>query len=252
MGRISCGQWIDAFVTAGLAGGGSVSGDCVLLDFHNRFFAVADGSGRSPGFSKDLLLEISAALEAVKMETCFDLCVEIEKLINSILNNLYGIGSSTMTGLFIPDFIEFGLAIMLHMGDSFLATIEGDKLERVSKTNFWMAGKSLKIHQVQPIAAVDNTIVVIGSDGFMDLVNGNGPSFDEFCTMLSRACDQSTVVDALYQSALLDPVHDDVSLVVFRPCRVEYNPKKIVLGGMANGDLDKRVASSAANIIMIQ
>jgi hypothetical protein len=242
--RIQCGTSVGAFVIPGFSHGGSEAGDCVLLDFKNRFFGVADGSGRSPELSRSLLQRISEKLDALRgfPDTCPGraagdclLSRLAGTIMEEVLGEFYGSGSSTLTGLALCGASDSGCGVLLHTGDSVCIRLDPEEggMVRLTESNFWMAGKSLKMYTVRPVELGPGCRLVIASDGFMELIERNGPGLERFCASLGDDGRQGTVMEEVYTGGVCRPGHDDAAVVVLCPDMIESFPKKIVMGGTA-------------------
>ncbi len=243
MVKIRCSSSILAFVLQGACRQSwSGSGDCVLLDFKNMFFALADSSGRSPNFSRDLLWHASEAVEKAALYSENTACGStgrervrrgIEAVFEGVLEKFYGSGSSTLSGLLLSGGAESDEAILVHTGDSSIILLDQSdgKARPLSKSNFWLAGKTLKMFQVETVRLPRGCRVLMASDGLMELLdrqaNGRGCFLE---SLASEECDDS-IVNALYTDALKRPGYDDAGLLLLKPGSVEAYPKKLIMGG---------------------
>jgi len=230
--------------TAGIGAPGPVtSGDCVLVDFRKCLFAVADSPDRQPGASRSFLVKFGRLIEGLDdidpLKTyTFSAFKEIKRLLDeetkAILATIpYG-DSCTFTGILVAKTDNGLKGIVLHTGDSLLFQYApGKKLAQISKTNFWMVGRSSVLYQVDMIDIEEGATFILATDGISDLMFPKDPGRDE---CLARLINTVKVEDI--PGKLLDkydtsrrPV-DDLAIVTLKPQSFSPSNYSDIIGGM--------------------
>ncbi|MFC1823656.1 hypothetical protein ACFL9T_13175 [Thermodesulfobacteriota bacterium] len=234
---------LGAVVRAGSLNGSenSESGDCIMLDFNHRFIAVADSSDRYPAASRNFLQNFALMLDAftdfdpqvtysaeVFQKIKSDLTQRAEELLTEVSFS----ESSTFTGMLMVSTNEGLKGIILHTGDSLLYRYTGCNLEQISKSNFWMVGRTRHFYQVGEVDIPNGTAFLMATDGFSNLALPEIPGRDECIINLIRDYDIEDVPRVLlekYDSGL-KPM-DDIGLILFRPENLPLSKKREIIGG---------------------
>jgi len=223
---------------------GQVMGDSLLMDFCHSFFAVADGSARSCGTSRTLLVSFAemiariaddVPLDGLSSEQVSDLVQKVDEESERILRTVSVSESATFTGILILR-TTLGLnGIVLHSGDSLLFRISPDTgVVQLSKTNFWMIGRSSRLYQIEETEIPQDTLIVLATDGIADLKFRNTAARDWHLTKLARETPIEEVPDQLLVEH--DRSHfpvDDLGMIVFNPARLPHSGERVILSGIS-------------------
>lgn len=240
---------IEALVVGGsrTGEGDDGPGDCVLLDFENRFFAIADSSVRNPVFSRNLLLQVHGAIEGVRSgmdarKGIDSLYNRIDERLDEILASYYGKGSCTLTGILGLETGAENRALLLHTGDSSLTMYDATtgSARAVSVSNFWLAGKTKKLFQLEVIDLPDGCWLLLATDGFIDVVRSRYPALEEF--LASRLADEGGGVTFREIVAMRDggKLYDDAGMILFKPDAIK-GCHGMIISGCADGDVENGV-----------
>ncbi|MEW6529964.1 MAG: hypothetical protein AB1473_03945 [Thermodesulfobacteriota bacterium] len=222
-------------------------GDSLLMDFGHSFFAVADGSGRSGGASTALLVKFDQMiqrlsghdpLQAYPAEKVGDIIRKIEMESESILQTISLSESSTLTGILIIHTDEGLRGIVLHSGDSLLFQfVPGDELKQMSKTNFWMIGRSSRLYQIDDVNIPPGTIFVLTTDGISDLVFPGSTGRDGCLTKLLGEVGVEEVPERLLSKYDVSPLPvDDLGMVVLKPELLPFVGRTVMMSGSTEGE----------------
>ncbi|MBW1678027.1 MAG: SpoIIE family protein phosphatase, partial [Deltaproteobacteria bacterium] len=218
------------------------TGDCVVADFKNGFFAVADSSRRHKIASRKFLLKISRIIEElgeVQFRTIFPveavkgMVQQLRERTESVLAKIPYTESCTFTGLLLVK-SDVGLkGILLHAGDSLLFRDEpGGKLEQISETNFWMVGRSRKLYQSELIEVPKGATFILTTDGISDLAFSDYAARDACLVELIRDVEVEDIPDKLIEGFDSQPSPvDDLGFVILRPERIPPKGDRIIMGG---------------------
>lgn len=244
MARISYSGILEALVIGGDSGsgGGGEPGDCIMIDFEHRFLAIADSSKRNPALSRELLEDVSAVLDACMPGSVVNgpeslnedaLCTGLREGIERILQNIHGRGSSTLTGILMPGSREAGRVILIHTGDSSLISygVSSGEIRYHTRRNFWLAGKSLKLFQVEAMSLPEDSWMVLVSDGFIDMMNSHGRSMEQFLLGLGDPSTVNGYIDRVLGLYSEVPLYDDAAMLLFRPELIVRSQERIIMGG---------------------
>jgi serine/threonine protein phosphatase PrpC len=218
-------------------------GDCVIMDFKNGFFAIADSSDRDTTASRKFLMRYTVMLEDIagalledvaSREKLIEIRELLEKKSEDILMAIPYTSSCTFTGIFLPRNYSGGSGILLHTGDSMLYTYcnRSDELRRITENNFWMVGRTKQLFQIEEMGIEPDTVILIASDGFTDL-NFSGYIERDTCIVdLIKDNAIEEVADILFERGYANkaPV-DDLGLIALRPDSIYYTDKRVVMGG---------------------
>jgi hypothetical protein len=217
-------------------------GDCVMMDFKNGFFAVADSSDRDTTASRKFLKRYTVMLEDIA-GTLSEIAsrgklIEIRELLEEksedILMAIPYTASCTFTGILLPRNYLGERGILLHTGDSMSYTYSSrsDTVRRITENNFWMVGRTKQLFQVEEMGIEPDTVILIATDGFSDLNFSPNTERDAYIADLIKDNAIEEVADILFERgyAKSTPV-DDLGLIALRPVCIDYTDKRIIMGG---------------------
>lgn len=153
-------------------------GDCILLDFHKGFFAVADGSARQSRASRDFLVRLAEGLQNMdfirgvtdKISDARRLSELLRAETEKIISTVHYTENCTFTGILLVNTEEGRKAIVMHAGDSMLFKYSKDnKIGQLTENNFWFIGRSEKLYQVELLDIYPGEKLFLTTDGFSDL-----------------------------------------------------------------------------------
>lgn len=153
-----------------------VGGDAVLLDFKTGFFAVADGSDRYPGAAARVLKAFDDMVsrninqnDAYENKTGFyeHVVRRVQFESERILSELHGRVGSTFTGFQLLRTKKDVVGLIMHTGDSELWEYNREfrKLKRLTRSNFWMVGRTHHLYQVELVPLKNKCTYLLVSDG---------------------------------------------------------------------------------------
>jgi hypothetical protein len=218
------------------------NGDCIILDFENRFFGLSDSSDRDPGASKRFLVQFDRLLSSIApkpnaMQTfgSKDLKRWIDGLArktNSLLLDLKGNGSCTFTGLHILNTSNGCVSVLMHTGDSALYEFvpNKQKLFRKTENNFWMVGRTDKLYQVATLEFDSKSIFIMTTDGMPDLRDASTSAPKEkalkiLCHNAVEDIPRKLITHEILESGL----HDDVAVIAIAPQKLIASNRKILI-----------------------
>ncbi len=218
-------------------------GDCVIMDFKNGFFAIADSSDRDTTASRKFLMRYTVMLEDIAGAPLEDVAsreklIEIRELLEekseNILKAIPSTSSCTFTGIFLPRNYSGRSGILLHTGDSMLCTYSkrSDELRRITENNFWMVGRTKQLFQVEEMRIEPDTVILIASDGFTDLNFLGYIERDRYIADVIKDNAIEEVADILFERGYANKASvDDLGLIALRPDRICYTNRRIIMGG---------------------
>jgi hypothetical protein len=246
---IRCPGFGGARIRPGTAGlHNAVGGDCVLMDFSKGLFAVADSPERQPSASQLFFVKFGKVLQAFSefdpreiypVERLHEIGKILKERTESLLAGIPYWESCTFTGLLIAR-TDGGLkGIMMHMGDSFLFQhVPGGKMTQISKTNFWMVGRSAKLYEFHVMDIPGGATLLLATDGISDLVFSKNTGRDGCLGVLMESADVDKISDKLLEGYDTGPRPvDDLGLVLFKPERFCPSKDRIILHGEFCGDI---------------
>ena len=203
-GLFLCPGAIGAAVRVGASSSGPKTkmGDNILIDLENRFFAVADGADRSPDASYYFLkkaLEMFKNWSEPRTNTAMGperirrVVFKLETQINEIMAETPFNQNCTFTGvLVLRGANEYWLAAA-HTGDSRLFRFfPGEGLSEISKSNFWLVGKSNRLYQMEMFPCRPNEVFFLITDGMDGLIF---PESETAATALAKLIGSRPVED---------------------------------------------------------
>jgi len=215
-------------------------GDAMLLDFGNGFFAVADSPERDLSGSRKFLLRFSRMLEgfdalssgSIHSDVSFTsiqakLIAEAEVLLRTSKS------ICTFTGILLVLTKSGMKGIVLHMGDSFMIRVDiaGDQMERLTRDNFWMVGRSDQLYQVECIDIHGSTRLLLATDGFGGLTIP-ADERNELVLRLFKQYPVDAIPDILFeQYGSQDTECDDLAVMAIDPAAISRWDFRIITGG---------------------
>jgi len=215
--------------------------DAILLDFRRRFFAVSDGSSRNPGTAGFLLARIAVEFEnwpelehypALSPAGLAKAMTRLKRKVERAMAAVQYFESCTLTGLLLVETSQGPAGLVVHTGDSLLLHYRPDLgLRQISQTNFWLAGRSKRLYQLDQVDIPAGSTFLLVTDGLADLVFPAGAGREE---PLSRCLKINEIQDGpdrlLERYDLRTSLTDDLSLVAVRPEGLQPCPARVILG----------------------
>ncbi len=222
--------------------GGPKGEDVIFMDLRKGLFAVADGAGRARGSSQRFLARFARVaarfrgIDWANLHRSSEIPVILDRFktaTESILAETpYG-DASTFTGLLLLQCDTGPAGILYQCGDSLLLQYTQETgLRQISKTNFWMVGRSKKLYQAGAFPVPPGSVFILATDGISDL-RFSEPARMEGC--LARSIRENPVESvpgdllARYDVSTL-PV-DDLALIAVRPEGLGASREQVFLGG---------------------
>jgi hypothetical protein len=222
---------------------GQRNGDSILMDFSSGFFAVSDSSDRNPSFSRDFLMRFAdmiAELPNVRIDRtlsekeCRELLTRIKQQSDEVLHDVLSSKSCTLTGMLILK-TEQGLqGLIIHTGDSLLFLYDGSSIRLVSKTNFWMVGRTTKLFQIEYIPLSMESRMLFSTDGLFGLKTPVSKTKEHLIGRLLKNHPAFSVPELLIDRYdLKNDLWDDLALISLCPSRFVRENERIIWGGNA-------------------
>jgi hypothetical protein len=213
------------------------NGDCLYFDFTHRVFAVADGSERFPGASRDLLKRLSENLERAGAP---DSAQGWKELIDTkVYSEQKFQHRTTLSCVAVKDDDGGTRLIVSHGGDSAVTMMDSANGNIYFRTSCDMnfGGRSREITDVtEHRVSGRNTRVIISTDGFNDLLR--------FCTGQSIFSGLQDVIAGSQVDGIGELIHgvleansgafeyDDIGYIIIAPFGIDrINMKPVFIGG---------------------
>lgn len=214
------------------------TGDCIMLDFENRFFGISDSSNRNPAASREFLVRFQRLLFSIAH--CDE---EVENFgskelrkwghdltdkTNSLLLDLKGIGSCTFTGLHLVNTINGLAAVLLHTGDSALYEFlpSRQKLFQRTENNFWMVGRTDKLYQTEILESVAESIFIMTTDGIGDLHDAsNSMPKEKIKSILYQNAVEEIPAKLIANKGFNTGLYDDAAVVALAPQQLKASKR---------------------------
>lgn len=227
---------VSACLVAGAdkAASGMGCGDCLLLSFPSRFFAVADGSERFPSAGRELLHNIAGMLARGPVPA------DAEGWL-ALVNRAYAEQPYHRTAAFAgAAFCEIQgrpHAVVVHGGDC-LAVIADEKTGEVlfaSAVDMNFAGRSEKATGAVALPlSSGRERVVLASDGLSDVARLAGLALSGLCGAAAGFAVDSVPrkLSRFLKRNAGDVAHDDIAVIVIAPPRLPRDIGfPVLLGG---------------------
>lgn len=223
-----------------LGRGGPCGEDVIFIDLHKGLFAVADGAERAGGASQRLMAGFGCMAEtftgmdwevAHRSGDIPGMVEQFRKTTESLLADIpYG-DAATFTALQVLPCDKGTVGVLCHCGDSLLFRFDPPNwFRQISRTNFWMAGRSKKVYQAEAFPAPAGSVFLLATDGIWDL-RFSGSSGMEACLI---PLIHETPVEEIPGSLLMrydisDQPVDDVALIAVKPQGLRPSIEQIVI-----------------------
>jgi hypothetical protein len=224
------------------AAGATGVGDCLLLNFSQQFFAVADGSDRNPSFSREFMKKFAALLTGTltpARERIYEdrdiralkrhLMAESDRLLQSFS---FGDGC-TFTGILFLRTREGMTGLLFHTGDSLLfsCNLQTGRTRQWSKNNFWMAGRTSRFFQVEDRSIRPHTHLLLATDGLTHIPFPSYKTREASIRSLFKTLSPEAIPDHLLGIDDIPKIGwDDLAIITFNPCSLPVRGS-FLLGG---------------------
>jgi len=202
---------------------------------------VSDGSSRNPGTAGFLLAHIAREFEdwpelddySIWSRTGLEkIKARLRRRVERAMAAVPYFESCTLTGLLLGETSRGQVGLIVHTGDSLLYHYRPETgVRAISKTNFWLAGRSKRLYQLEQIEIPAGSVLFLATDGLADLVFPAGFGREEVLGLCLGTGEVEDVSDRLlerYDHRV--KLADDLSVVALRPERVQPCSTRIILG----------------------
>jgi hypothetical protein len=216
------------------------NGDCLLVDFQNRFFAVADGSDRWTTASMDFLYRLANSLSHEPRPTKES---EWLGLVNTVYASQAYTQKTTFSGIAISREKGRQIVHIIHGGDSLIVILNlmTRKIEYKSCADMNFAGRTKRLSNVRSIPLGNYPYrVIIASDGLADLARLRRQGIEQMCADVLLHIPVHNVPEQLdrflqYRKGGIE--HDDIAIIVLNPEKMEPNLGPcLLIGGTSPRD----------------
>lgn len=222
------------------------NGDCLLLDFRNRVFALSDGAERYARASRLLLERLSAA---VNERGAPDGADEWRALANGVYAAQRYQHKATFSCAALSGPAGERKLTVIHGGDSMVFVIDRHTGEIVFRTavNMDFAGRSTTVAAVTAVKLGKRECrIILCSDGLIDVARFAGRELADLLTIIALGESIGRIpgrVKAIMHEALEKEErkeYDDISFIVLEPALL-YDPGdfRIIMGGTTPGEEDE-------------
>jgi serine/threonine protein phosphatase PrpC len=218
-------------------------GDCAYIDFTCGFFAVADGSDRNTSASREFMRMFSRMLydklflSSRKVYSAQDIIALKEKLIieaEKLLVEFSFRDSCTFTGVLHVKTNRGIIAVIFHMGDSLLfsCNLRLRTVRQVTKSNFWMVGRSQHFSQVEEMPIDSDTCLLLATDGIRDISFQPWNSHEELMMeVFSQFSPEEVPGELVQMSKNSAQGYDDLALIAIDPYSLSDSSGRFIIGG---------------------
>lgn len=219
-----------------------------MIDFGRAFFAVSDSSDRNSSASRFLLRQYANLLDTFPILKSREIHpggkaekikLELVRKSEELLCTMPFSDSCTFTGFLILRTVGGLKGLLMHTGDSILMVYhpaEGS-LRQVTKSNFWMVGRTRQFFQVETINIEEGMRFILSTDGFSGLDAPRDQERKAFYLDLFEGRPIEEIPDILVDR--YDKPHpgkDDLGLITLDPRRLPFDYPWIILGGTTSHD----------------
>lgn len=201
------------------------NGDCILIDMHNLFFAVADASDRFPTASRELLRRLAHELE--RGRTPEDEREWLEKVNTAYAVQPY-VQKTTFSGVALSNRSGRETAYIIHGGDSlvFVVNMDRGRVEYTTGSDMNFAGRINKLSEAQRFFLEGGQYrIILASDGLADLARLAKTNIEELCVEVLGRCPLDELPDRflriLSRGCVKHGGHDDISIIGLDPAKLE-------------------------------
>lgn len=220
---------------------GMANGDSILMDFQSGFFAVSDSSDRNPSFAGEFLRGIAdivaqipyAGAEWVLTDRdCRETAVLLQQRANDTLRDFLSSASCTLTGMLFVKTEQGMQGLVVHTGDSLLFLYDGSVVSQVSRTNFWMVGRTTRLFQIGYIPLPTTSRLLFSTDGLSCLKTSGMKTKEALIGHLFSSHPTEYVPEALLELCSHEQgMQDDLALISMNPSKFVYKDERIIWGG---------------------
>ena len=220
------------------------NGDCLLLDFRNGIFAVADATERFPQASRMLLERLAAEISGAGPPANAS---EFETLLSRVWSQQKFIHKTTLSCLVLLDDEEGRAALLANNGDSSIIALNANNGTTLVRTAVDMnfAGRSRRPNPVTKIALNQpGTTIVLATDGLSDIGDIRAAGIAAKPDHLSRwigECKRS-------KSEVLEI--DDIGVIAVAAAYLPADCDTVIMGGTRPGRETNFVRSSRPKAAM--
>jgi hypothetical protein len=218
-------------------------GDCLLINFPLRFFAVADGSDRNPSISKEFMKKFDNLLTGILSSSHGRIYEEKEikrvkrQLIaesHQLLQTLSFGDSCTFTGILLLRTTEGIIGLFFHTGDSLLfsCNVETGRTRQWSKNNFWMVGRTSHFFQVEERPLKPPMRLLLATDGLTLIPISPLENREVLIRTLFQNLSPDEIPDRLLESHEISvPGWDDMAIITLNPYALPVLEESFLIGG---------------------
>lgn len=222
------------------------NGDCVLLDFANRVFAVADGTERYPWASRGFLERLQQLIAGGKAPDSIE---QWEECIGALYAEQEYQHKTTFSGIALADH-ERGLSVfVLHGGDSSVMVMDprDGSVRYRTKPDMNFAGRSTQVDVSEQLLTEEELRIVIATDGLNDVM-GFGQGRSRMNLFLSAPVDEvgERICRLLEGNGGIE--HDDLGLIILNPFRVHPSGDCVIIGGTTPGEESRFYRDASSRI----
>jgi len=206
------------------------NGDCLLLDFSRRVFAVSDGSDRFPAASRTFLSRLAGLLAGSDLPSTRAGWLD---LVNQAYAGQEYIERTTFSGVALDP--AKNRAFILHGGDSMVFVLDASgQVLYSTPADMNFAGRALGLTRVNAADLPEGCVIAIATDGLSDVARLAGMPAQKLCAeALSRFAihDLPDKLPKFLANTAGDVLHDDVGFIMLSPDRVPASGPALLMGG---------------------
>ena len=219
------------------------NGDCVLLDFNTCFFALSDSSDRNPAASRDLVVRFDLVFRSIT-EPNFGLDLplsrmgyykeEIARQAESLLSTIPPTSSCTLTALKFVRTPDGWKGLLLHTGDSTIYRYgpQEAELTMLSQNNFWLAGRTRRLYQIDWVEIKPDTLLIMTTDGIANQTLNAWFKQHPHNRELFQTGEVQNIPQALLKANKTKGLkNDDAAIIALTPGNLKPGEACVVMGG---------------------
>jgi hypothetical protein len=218
-------------------------GDCVLMDLRKGLFAVSDSSNRFPTASRRFLRKLVWALEGLPSpaprttlgpEAFERFSRSVVEASEQVMQTIPYTESCTFTGILVGRTATGSRGVLFHTGDSLLYEVDRKTraFRSMTRSNFWMVGKSKRFFQVEEIEIASEAIFLLATDGVADLSSGDQDDRNDSLADFAARYPVEEIPERLIEAIdTREATTDDLVIVALDPNRLRSSEATILLGG---------------------
>ena len=221
------------------------NGDCVLIDFNNRLFAVSDATERHPSASRQILGRLRKHLS--ENDVIPDNINEWQNIINSLFSLQEYHFKATFSCVAFNRSEEGLYAYIMHGGDSQIMVIDcvDREIRYSTKPDMNFAGRSTELNDVTSIRInSQRDRILLATDGFNDVMNLIRTGENGTIPDILLSTDVHEIAESIYNIMTETDrrnrsrhEYDDIAVIVIDPGTL-YNghTRSILMGGTMPND----------------